>query len=407
MSINIQKIRADFPILEQTMQGKPLVYLDNSNTTQKPRAVIRAIDRYYREDNANIHRSVYSLSEQATALFEATRDKIQQFIHAKHRQEIIFVKGATEGINLVANSFAQCQLKPNDEILISGMEHHSNIVPWQMVCERYGAKLRVIPISDQGELELNAVEALLMPKTRLLAITHVSNVLGTINPLAELIRLAHEHGVPVLVDGAQAVPHMAVDVQQLDCDFYVFSSHKMYGPTGVGVVYGKTQWLEKMPPYQGGGGMIEQVSFTATTYAGLPYKFEAGTANIADVIGLGAAVDYLQQIGLDKIQAHEHRLLRYATEKLQTLPGLRIIGAAPEKAAVVSFTLDDIHPHDVGSILNTQGVAIRVGHHCAMPLMDRFGVPATARASFGLYNTFKEVDVLVEGLEAVRNIFKV
>ncbi len=406
VAFNVDRVRDDFPILQQTMQGKPLVYLDNSNTTQKPWAVIKALDNYYQHSNANIHRSVYSLSEKATALYEAARDQVQQFIGAKQRQEIIFVRGTTEGINLVASSFSQLKIKPGDEIIISAMEHHSNIVPWQLACERFGAKLKVIPIFDNGELDLLAFANLLKGNPRLLAITHVSNVLGTINPLQSMIRMAHDLDVPVLVDGAQAVPHMAVNVQELDCDFYLFSGHKMYAPTGVGVLFGKAQWLEAMPPYHGGGNMIQQVSFAKTTYAGLPYKFEAGTANIADVIGLGAAVSYLTQLGMENVAQYEQQLLHYAQERLLQIPGLRIIGSAQKKAAVISFVLDDIHPHDVGSILNAHGVAVRVGHHCAMPLMERFAVPALVRVSFGIYNTLAEVDVLVEALWQVKRMFQ-
>lgn len=398
-------IRNDFPLLQQTVHGRPLVYLDNANTTQKPNSVIAATDNYYRHDNANIHRSVYQLSERATKHYEAARAKVQRFINAKHRQEIVFTKGTTESINLVANGFTHALLKPDDEILISAIEHHSNIVPWQLACQRTGAVLKVIPVQDNGELDLNAYAQLLTPKTKLLALTHVSNALGTINPVKHMTAMAHAQNIPVLLDGAQGVPHMAVDVQDLDCDFYAFSSHKMYGPTGTGVLYGKLQWLESLPPYQGGGNMIRQVTFADTTYAELPYRFEAGTANIAGVIGLGAAIDYIENVGMAAISAHEATLQNYATERLKQIPGLTIIGDAPHKAAVISFVLDQIHPHDVGTALDNHGIAVRVGHHCAMPLMERFGVPATVRASFAIYNTLAEVDALAEGIVQVQRLF--
>ncbi len=404
-SFTVEQIRYDFPILRETMHGLPLVYLDNANTTQKPIAVLQALNDYYCESNANIHRSVYALSERATELYEGARDKIQQFIHAAHRHEIIFVKGATEAINLVAQSFGKAHVQAGDEILISAMEHHSNIVPWQWVCEERGATLKVIPVTDAGELDLDAYAQLLTPKTRLVAVTHISNVLGTINPVQRLIAMAHEQNIPVLIDGAQATPHLSVDVQALDCDFYVFSGHKMYGPTGIGVLYGKTAWLESMPPYQGGGNMIEQVSFAKTTYNRLPYKFEAGTANIAAVVGLGAAVDYLIQLGLENIKQHEEDLLHYATEKLREISGLNILGTAKEKSAIISWVMKEVHPHDIGTVLDQRGVAVRVGHHCAMPLMERFAIPATVRVSFGLYNTKAEVDVLVEALREVQKLF--
>jgi cysteine desulfurase/selenocysteine lyase len=405
--LNIEKIRANFPLLHQKEHGLPLVYLDSANTTQKPQSVLQVMDHYYHHDNANIHRAVYALSERATQSFENARDKIKTFINAKHRHEIIFVKGTTEGINLIANTLSHCHIKTGDEIIISTMEHHTNIVPWQIACERTGAILKVIPITDSGELDLDAYEKLFTTRTRLVAVTHVSNVLGTINPVEKIIAIARSKNtaVPVLLDGAQALPHMPVDVQALDCDFYVFSSHKMYGPTGVGVVYGKEEWLHKMPPYQGGGSMIREVTFEKTTYNDLPYKFEAGTANIAGVIGLGAAVDYLKNIGMEKVAAYEHHLLQAATEQLQKMPGLRIIGTTPEKAAVISFVMEGIHPHDVGTVLDSCGIAVRVGHHCAMPLMARFDVPATIRASFGIYNTINEIDVLVEGLHKTKKLF--
>jgi len=404
--LNITKIRADFPLLHQQVHNHPLVYLDNSNTTQKPQSVIQAMNDYYEHDNANIHRSVYNLSERATQLFENARDKIKHFINAKHRHEIVFVKGTTEGINLVADCLSRCHINAGDEIVISAMEHHSNIVPWQFVCEKTGAHLKVIPVSENGELDLQKFTDLLNEKTRIVAITHASNVLGTINPIEKIIEIAHEKNIPVLLDGAQAVAHLPVDVQKLDCDFYIFSAHKMYGPTGTGVVYGKEKWLHAMPPYQGGGSMIQQVTFPKTTYADLPYKFEAGTSNMAGVIGLGAAVDYIQHLGMENIVSHEQDLLAYATRQLQKIPGLRIIGTAPEKIGVISFILEGIHPHDVGTALDTYGVAVRVGHHCAMPLMERFGVPATIRASFGVYNTEEEIDVLVESLLKVQALFK-
>ncbi len=404
--IDLSRIREDFPILHQKIRGQPLVYLDNSNTTQKPLAVIAAMNDYYCNDNANIHRSVYLLSERATALYETTRDKIQRLINAEHRHEIIFVKGTTEGINLVASSFGRLQIKAGDEIIISAMEHHSNIVPWQFVCQQVGASLKVIPITDAGDLDMQSYEALLTPRTRLVAISHVSNVLGTINPVKEIIALAHKQGVPVLLDGAQGVPHMPVDVQDLDCDFYVFSAHKMYGPTGVGVLYGKTRWLDAMPPYQGGGNMIRQVTFEKTTYNDLPYKFEAGTANVAGVVGFGAALDYLENIGLANIAIHEQSLLEQATLHLQAIPELRLIGTSQHKAAINSFVLENIHPHDIGTALDAFGVAVRVGHHCAMPLMERFNVPATVRVSFGLYNTAEEIDILVASLVKVIRLFQ-
>ncbi len=406
-TLNIEKIKTDFPLLQQKEHGLPLVYLDSSNTTQKPQSVIQAMDDYYHRDNANIHRAVYALSERATQSFESARDKIKSFINAKHRHEIIFTKGTTEGINLVANTLSHCHIKAGDEIIISTMEHHSNIVPWQIVCEQIGAVLKVIPITDKGELDLEAFEKLFTSRTALVAVMHVSNVLGTINPVDKIIAIARakNNSVPVLLDGAQAVPHMPVDVQNLDCDFYIFSSHKMYGPTGVGVVYGKEKWLHKMPPYQTGGSMIREVTFEKTTYNDLPYKFEAGTANIAGVIGLGAAVDYLNHIGMEKVAAYEGQLLQAATQQLEKIPGLKIIGTALEKAAVISFVMEGMHPHDVGTVLDSCGVAVRVGHHCAMPLMARFDVPATIRASFGIYNTMDEIGVLVEGLYRAKKLF--
>ncbi len=401
----MKNISADFPVLQQTMRGKPLVYLDNSATSQKPQVVLDVLTRYYARDNANIHRGVYELSERATREYEAVRTSIKTFINAPHEHEIIFVPGTTAGINLVAQSFGRTQLKVLDEIIISGMEHHSNIVPWQMLAEQVGANLRVIPVTDSGEIDLAAYEKLFTERTKIVAIAHASNVLGTINPIKQMVQIAHAHHVPVLVDGAQAFPHLAVDVQDLDCDFYVFSSHKAYGPTGVGVVYGKTQWLDAMPPYQGGGDMIETVSFTKTTYNKLPFKFEAGTPNIAGVIGFGAALNYLRELGMATVRSHEQALLAYAMDKLATIPGLRVIGTAKDKVGVISFVMDGVHPHDIGTILDDQGIAIRAGHHCAMPLMERFNVPATARMSLGIYNTEADVDALVLGLQTVQRLF--
>ena len=398
-------LRADFPILARREHGHPLVYLDNANTTQKPRAVIEATRRFYAEENANIHRATYRLSETATAVYEGAREKVRQFLGAAETKEIVFARGTTEAINLVASSFGQAFVRAGDEILVTGMEHHSNIVPWQLLCERSGAVLKVVPFTDAGELLLDEMERLLSPRTKLLAVTHVSNALGTINPVKRIVEMAHARGVPVLVDGAQAVPHLPVNVRELDCDFYAFSSHKMYGPTGIGALYGKRSWLERMPPYQGGGDMIASVTFEKTTYNVLPWRFEAGTANIAAGAGLTAAIDYLAGVGLDSVAAHEHDLLVHATERIREVPGLRLIGTAPEKAAVVSFTLDAVHPHDIGTILDQEGVCIRTGQHCAQPVMDRYGVPATARASFGLYNTREDVDALVRGLRKVHEVF--
>jgi cysteine desulfurase/selenocysteine lyase len=402
----IEKIRQDFPILQQTIAGKPLVYLDNAATTQKPQCVLDAITAYYEKDNANIHRGVHTLSERATQAFETTRTKVQRFINAAHAHEIIFVSGTTEAINLVAQSYGRTQLQPGDEIIVSHMEHHSNIVPWQIVCEQTGAHLRVIPINQRGELQLDEFAKLLNEKTRLAAITHISNALGSINPIEDIITQAHAYNIPVLIDGAQAAAHMPIDVQALDCDFYAFSGHKLYGPTGIGVLYGKEALLEKMPPYHGGGEMINQVAFAKTTYNVLPYKFEAGTPHIEGVIGLGASIDYLQSIGLEAINKYEQDLLQYATAKISAIPGIRIFGEAKRKSAIISFTLDNIHAHDVGTILDHDGIAIRTGHHCAMPVMTYFGVPATARASFALYNTHAEIDALIAGLYAVKKVFQ-
>ena len=402
---DVERIRCDFPILERHVHGQPLVYLDNAATSQKPQCVIDCENRYYAEFNSNIHRGIHSLSMQATDAYEAARETVQHFIHAAQREEIIFVRGTTEAINLVATSFGQ-RLHPGDEILITEMEHHSNIVPWQMLCERTGTVLRVAPIDDRGELIHEAFARLLGPRTRLVAVTHLSNALGTINPILELVALAHAHGAVVLVDGAQAVPHLKVDVQALDCDFYAFSGHKLYGPTGIGVLYGKAALLATMPPYQGGGDMISQVTFARTTYNDLPYKFEAGTPNIAGGIALGAAIEYLDALGLDAVAAHEQDLLDRATARAKALDGLRLIGTAGAKASILTFILERVHAHDVGTILDRAGIAVRSGHHCAMPVMEHFGVAATVRASFALYNTVAEVDALFAALAKVRDIFR-
>jgi cysteine desulfurase/selenocysteine lyase len=402
---DVERVRADFPILGQKVHGKPLVYFDNAATSQKPRAVIDAISRYYEGTNANIHRAVHHLSEQATEEYEAARVTAQKFINAPSPAETIFVRGTTEGINLVAQTFGRANIHSGDEVVVTDMEHHSDIVPWQLLCEDRGAKLRVVPINDRGELILDEFAKLLGPKTKLVCVTHVSNALGTINPVRQIVEMAHSQGVPVLVDGAQAVPHLKVDVQALDCDFYSFSGHKVYGPTGIGVLYGKKALLEAMPPYQGGGDMILSVTFEKTTYNRLPYKFEAGTPDIAGVIGLGAALEYVGGLGIGNIGAYEHDLLEYATAAVSRIPGLKIIGTAKEKAGVLSFTLENIHPHDIGTILDREGIAIRTGHHCSQPVMKRFGVDSTARASFAMYNTKQEVDALVRGIEKVREVF--
>jgi len=404
-SFAVERIRNDFPILKQQVHGKPLVYLDNAATSQKPQVVIDTVTQYYLAQNSNVHRGVHFLSEQATQAFEGARAKVARFLNASNAREVIFVRGATEGINLVAQSYGRTFIKAGDEILISAMEHHSNIVPWQMLCEQIGARLRVIPFNYDGELFLDEYERLLNEWTKLVAVVHVSNALGTINPIKQIIEMAHRRGIPVLVDGAQAVPHMRVDVQALDCDFYAFSGHKLFGPTGIGVLYGKADLLEAMPPYQGGGDMISAVTFEKTHYNTLPYKFEAGTPDIAGVIGLGVAIDYLSEIGLDAITAYEHELLAYATDALSTIKGVRIIGTAREKAGVLSFVLDGIHAHDIGTILDHEGIAIRAGHHCAMPVMQRFGVPATARASLAFYNTKEEVDALIRAIHKVIEVF--
>ena len=402
---DVEKIRQDFPILKEKIRGKDLVYLDNAATCQKPQAVIDSIVQVYSHDYANVHRGVHTLSVRSTDKFEAARTKVKEFINAASDKEIIFVKGATEAVNLVAQAYGKANIKAGDEIVITAMEHHSNIVPWQMLCEQTGAVLRVAPINQTGELIFAEFEQLLNDKTKLVSVVHMSNALGTINPVKAIIEAAHSKNIPVLLDGAQAIPHIAVDVQALDCDFYVFSGHKLYAPTGTGVLYGKQALLEVMPPYQGGGDMIRKVTFTETEYNTLPYKFEAGTPNIADVIGLGAAIDYINAIGMPAIAAYEAELLDYATTKARAIKGLRIIGEAEEKGAILSFVLDKIHPHDIGTMLDSLGIAIRAGHHCAMPVMDFYNVPATARASFALYNTRQEIDVLMNGIESLIEVF--
>ena len=404
VKFDVERIRKDFPVLDQTIHGKPLIYLDNAATSQKPLAVIEAEEHFYRHDCSNIHRGVHELSERATKSYEDARVTAQHFLNARDSKEIIFVRGTTEAINLVANSFGRKNVKAGDEILITAMEHHSNIVPWQMLCEEKGAKLRVAPINDRGEVLFKEFEKLLGPKTRLVAVVHVSNVLGTINPVREMIEAAHSKNIPVLLDGAQAAPHLAVDVQDLDCDFYTLSGHKLYGPTGVGVLYGKSDLLDAMPPYQGGGDMISSVTFEKTLYNSLPYKFEAGTPNIAAGIGLGAAIDYVKKIGMENISAYEDELLVYATEAISNISGLRIIGTAEKKAGVISFVMEGIHPHDVGTVLDQEGIAVRTGHHCAQPLMERFGIPATTRASLAFYNTKREIDALASGILKVKEL---
>jgi cysteine desulfurase/selenocysteine lyase len=404
-AFDVGKVREQFPILRQTVHGKALVYLDNANTTQKPRAVIEAESRYYEETNANIHRGTHFLSEKATAEYEGARAKVARFLGARASREVVFTRGTTEAINLVAAGFATSVLKEGDEILLTGLEHHSNIVPWQLACGRTGAKLVVVPITDSGEVPVEEFEKRLSDRTRIAAVSHVSNALGTINPVEEFIRLAKARNVPVLVDGAQAAPHIPIDVAALGCDFYAVSGHKMYGPTGIGALYGTEAWLEKLPPYQGGGDMIASVTFEKTTYNELPWKFEAGTANIAGGIGFGVAADWLSDLGLPAVAAHEHGLLVRATEALSAIEGLRIVGTAARKAAVVSFLLGDVHPHDIGTVLDREGIAIRTGQHCAQPVMDRYGIGATARASFGVYNTEEEVDVLAAALKKVQEVF--
>ena len=402
----VETYRQDFPILEQTVRDMPLVYLDNAATAQKPRQVIDVLDDYYRSYNSNIHRGVHTLSELATDAYETARKKIQCFINAESLQEVIFVRGTTEGINLVAQSYGRSRLGAGDEIIVSTMEHHSNIVPWQLLCEQTGATLKVIPINDAGELDMDEYKNLLNERTRIVAIVHISNALGTINPIAEITAQAHAAGAVVVIDGAQAAPHTKLDMAALDCDFYTFSGHKLFGPTGIGVLYGKQALLEDMPPYHGGGDMIKMVTFEKTLYNDLPYKFEAGTPYIAGVIGLGAAVDYVSDVDLDRIHDYENGLLQYAAEAAASVPGLRQIGTAADKASILSFVVDGIHPHDLGTILDHDGIAIRTGHHCAMPVMERFGIPATARASLAFYNTTEEVDKLVAGIDKAKNIFK-
>jgi len=401
---DVEKIRQDFPVLNQQIRGKQLVYLDNAATSQKPTSVINSIVDYYQNDNANIHRGVHTLSERATLSYENARKTVQAFLNAESEKEIVFTRGATEAINLVANAFAE-KISAGDEVLITAMEHHSNIVPWQMLCKKTGAELKVAPINDKGELILEQFEALISKKTKFAAISHMSNALGTINPIKQMIDLLHQYDVPVLVDGAQAIPHISVDVQALDCEFYVFSGHKLYAPTGIGALYGKMEQLQQMAPYQGGGDMISVVTFDKTVYNKVPYKFEAGTPNIAGTIGLGAAIDYVNSIGVDAIAAHENSLLDYATEQSKQIEKLRIIGTAKNKGAIMSFVLDGIHPHDIGTMMDHQGIAVRAGHHCAMPVMDFFGVPATARASFAMYNTHQEVDALMAGIKNLIEMF--
>jgi cysteine desulfurase / selenocysteine lyase len=404
-TFDVEKIRRDFPILNERVHGKPLVYLDSANTSQKPQAVLDAMDGYYRHANANIHRATHLLSERATALYEGARAKAAAFINAPDPRNIVLTKGTTDGINLVAQSYGRSMLRAGDEIVISWLEHHSNIVPWQLLCEQVGAVLRVVPIDDLGEIDLDQYAAALSPRTKLVAISHVSNALGTVNPIPTVIEQAHARGAVVLVDGAQAAPHFRVDVQSLDCDFYVFSSHKMYGPTGVGVLYGRGELLEAMPPYQGGGDMIASVTFEKTLYNVVPYRFEAGTPNIGGVVGFGTAVDYLMAIDREAALAHEDDVLEYASARVREIPGARIIGQARNKTGVLSFLLEGVHPHDAGTILDSEGVAVRTGQHCAQPIMDRYGITATIRASLGIYNTREEIDVLVHALERVRGVF--
>ncbi|RJS16521.1 cysteine desulfurase CsdA [Corallococcus sp. H22C18031201] len=403
---DVRRVRADFPILHQEVRGRPLVYLDSAATGQKPQAVIDALTRFYTHDNANVHRGVHILSERATQAYEDARESVRRFINARDAKEIVFVRGTTEAINLVASTYGRKHVGPGDEVLISAMEHHSNIVPWQMVCDAVGAKLRVIPVDDRGELRMDAVDALLTERTRILAVTHVSNALGTVNPVRELVRRAHAKNIPVLLDGAQAVTHLPVDVQDLGCDFYAFSGHKLFGPTGIGVLYGRLDVLEAMPPYQGGGDMILSVTMEKTVYNRVPHRFEAGTPDMAGAVGLAAAIHYLESVGMAAIAAHDQALLTYATQALSAVPGLSLVGTASEKTGVLSFTLADVHPHDVGTILDREGVCIRTGHHCAQPLMKRFGVAATARASLAFYNTPEDVDALVRGLHKVREVFQ-
>jgi len=404
-SWDVERIRKDFPILHEEVHGKPLVYLDNAATSQKPHVVIEALVDYYAKRNSNVHRGLHLLSERATEAYEEARARIQRFLNAAHSREIIFVRGTTEGINLVAQTYGRRAVGAGDEVVITALEHHSNIVPWQMLCEEKHGTLRVVPINDAGEVDLEAYEAMLGERTRLVAIAHVSNALGTILPVQRMIEAAHQRDIPVLVDGAQAAPHLRVDVQALGCDFYTFSGHKTYGPTGIGVLYGKTALLEQMPPFHGGGDMIKSVSFEKTVYNDLPYKFEAGTPHVAGAVGLGAALGYLEDLRLDRIAAYEHELLVYATDRLSALPGVRLIGTARDKAAVLSFVVEGVHAHDVGTILDLEGIAVRAGHHCAMPVMTRFDIAATTRASLALYNTYEEIDRLIDGLGKVREVF--
>lgn len=402
---DVTRIRAEFPILARTVRGRPLVYLDNAATTQKPRAVLDALTHFYAESNANVHRGVHELSERATAEFEAARETVARFLNAASPREIIFTRNATEAINLVAQTFGLEQVGRGDEVLITEMEHHSNIVPWQMLCERQGARLRVVPVNDEGELRMEELERLLGARPKLLAITHLSNALGTINPVREIVSMAHALGVPVLVDGSQAAYHLPVDVRAIGCDFYAITGHKIYGPTGIGALYGREAVLDKMPPYQGGGDMISSVTFEKTTYNVLPYRFEAGTPNIAGAVGLGKAIEYLTSVGLERVAEHESEVLAYGTARLAEIPGLKLIGTARRKASILSFVIDGVHPHDIGTIVDREGVAIRTGHHCAQPLMSRYGVPATARASLAMYNTSDEIDALVSALRKVREVF--
>jgi cysteine desulfurase/selenocysteine lyase len=405
VALDAERVRKDFPILQRSINGRPLVYLDSGASSQRPLPVLRAVEEYETHSHANVHRGVHALSQAATEAFEGARERVRRFINARSTKEIIFTRGTTEGINLVAQSYARPRFKPGDEILITALEHHANIVPWQMVCEQTGCTLKVAPIDRRGELVFDEYQKLLSPRTKLVAVAHVSNALGTVLPVKRIIDAAHAQGAVVLVDGAQAVPHSAVDVRALGCDFYVFSSHKIYGPTGIGVLYGRQELLDAMPPWQGGGDMILSVSFEKTTYNDLPYKFEAGTPNISGAVGMAAAMDYIEGLGIDKIAAHEQRLLQLATAELERIPGIEIIGKAAHKAAVLSFTMEGVHPHDLGTILDTEGIAVRTGHHCAQPVMTFFGIPATARASFGVYNTEKDVASLVAGLKKVREVF--
>lgn len=405
MMYNINKVREDFPILQREVYGKPLVYLDNAATTQKPLCVLDAMREEYMNVNANVHRGVHYLSQQATDLHEAAREKVRQFINAEKTEEIVFTRGTTEAINLVASTFCESQMKAGDEVIVTVMEHHSNIVPWQLQSMKRGIIVKHLPITDDGQLELTPLSSLLTPRTKLISIAHVSNVLGTVNPVDEIVRIAHQHGIPVLVDGAQSAPHMQIDVRQLDCDFYAFSGHKIYGPTGIGVLYGKEEWLEKLPPYQGGGEMIDKVSWERTTFERLPFKFEAGTPDYVATHGLATAIDYLSSLGLENIEAHEQELTRYCMEQLKTIDGMRIFGEAEHKDAVVSFLVGDIHHLDMGTLLDRLGIAVRTGHHCAQPLMDRLGISGTVRASFALYNTKEEVDALVSGIRRVSQMF--